>query len=77
MSSCMNEANFLDCLQTILVGMVYTTTLGYALVTCGVYTYEYISIPLFAEYEDYPEYVGLMFAGSSIACLFWVCSIML
>ena len=45
--------------------MVYTATLGYALITCGIYTYEAVkhSDEEFSEYSAYPEYVGLMLAG--------------
>lgn len=55
--------------------MVYTTSLGYALVTCGIYTYESTTFTSdgFSDFSTYPEYIGLMFAGSFIACLFWVC----
>jgi uncharacterized membrane protein len=58
---------------TALLGMVYTATLGYALITCGIYTYEAVkhSDEEFSEYSAYPEYVGLMLAGSFLACLFW------
>ena len=54
--------------------MVYTTALGYGLVTCGIYTYESVKYrnESVSEYSEYPEYVGLMLAGSFIACLFWV-----
>lgn len=64
-------------LQTALLGMVYTATLGYALITCGIYTYEWVkhSDEEFSEFSVYPEYVGLMFVGSFIAFLFWVSSL--
>lgn len=57
--------------------MVYTATLGYALITCGIYTYEWVkhSSEEFSEFSVYPEYVGLMFVGSFIAFLFWVSSL--
>ena len=56
---------------------MYTTSLGYALVTCGMFTYEsakYTDDP-YSGFSHYPEYVGLMFAGSFLACFFWVRSI--
>ena len=54
--------------------MIYTATLGYSLIVCGIYTYESAQFvdEEFSEYNEYPDYIGLMFAGSFIACLFWV-----
>ena len=56
--------------------MIYTTTMGYGLVTCATYTYEVIKYAddddISSVHDDYPEYIGLMFTGSFIACLFWV-----
>ena len=59
--------------------MVYTATLGYGLITCGLYTYESFKqdddSDELSVYGEYPKYVGLMFVGSFLACLFWVCLI--
>ena len=48
--------------------------MGYAFIKCAVYTYEYAkySNDQFSQYDDYPDYIGLMFAGSFISCFFWV-----
>lgn len=50
--------------------------MGYGLVTCATYTYEVIKYAddddISSVHDDYPEYIGLMFTGSFIACLFWV-----
>ena len=47
--------------------------LGYALITCGIYTFEMVKSGD-ANYNDEYDYIGLMLVGSFIACLFWVSS---
>lgn len=64
---------------TALLGVVYTSSLGYALIACGVFTYESTKY-LYSDnpwYGQYPDYMGLMLAGSFLACLFWAITVAL